>query len=119
MYRFFSISVVVESKNEKNKLSLWYDTPAMNWNEALSLGNGYVGAMVFGGVAEERISLNEGTLYSREPSVMFKDIKITSQRLEEVASMLRKGEYKQAYENIISKKWLGRLPQSYQPLGIY
>ena len=70
------------------------------------MGNGYVGAMVFGGVAEERISLNEGTLYSREPSVMFKDIKITSQRLEEVASMLRKGEYKQAYENIISKNAL-------------
>ena len=38
---------------------LWYREPARSWNEALPLGNGRLGAMVFGGVREERIALNE------------------------------------------------------------
>ena len=41
--------------------------PARAWHEALPLGNGRLGAMVFGGVAEERIQLNEDTLWSGEP----------------------------------------------------
>ncbi|MBR3764032.1 MAG: glycoside hydrolase family 95 protein [Clostridia bacterium] len=46
-------------KNRK----LWYETPAKNWNIALPLGNGRLGAMVFGGTALERISLNEDTCW--------------------------------------------------------
>ena len=46
---------------------LWYRQAATNWNEALPLGNGRLGAMIFGGVAEERIQLNEDTLWSGEP----------------------------------------------------
>lgn len=43
---------------------LIYDSPASVWLESLPLGNGRIGAMVFGGVDEERISLNEDTLWS-------------------------------------------------------
>ncbi len=43
---------------------LFYDRPARAWEEALPLGNGRIGAMVFGGVREERIALNEDTLWS-------------------------------------------------------
>ncbi|MEI6277445.1 MAG: glycoside hydrolase family 95 protein [Prolixibacteraceae bacterium] len=42
---------------------LWYQTPAKVWEEALPVGNGRLGAMVFGGIADERIQLNESTLW--------------------------------------------------------
>ena len=47
--------------------SLWYRQAATNWNEALPLGNGRLGAMIFGGAGEERIQLNEDTLWSGAP----------------------------------------------------
>jgi alpha-L-fucosidase 2 len=48
-------------------LSLWYRQPAQTWTEALPIGNGKIGAMVFGGVNEERLQLNEGTLWAGGP----------------------------------------------------
>lgn len=50
-----------------NDLTLWYREPAIEWTEALPLGNGRLGAMVFGGVARERLQLNEDTLYAGAP----------------------------------------------------
>src|SRR5688572_10645214 len=47
--------------------TLWYLEPAQVWTEALPVGNGRLGAMVFGGVAQERIALNEATLWSGGP----------------------------------------------------
>ena len=46
---------------------LWYSAPAKVWEEALPVGNGRLGAMVFGGVDEERIQLNEDTYWSGGP----------------------------------------------------
>jgi alpha-L-fucosidase 2 len=46
---------------------LWYDRPASQWVEALPVGNGRMGAMVFGGVPEERIQFNESTLWTGQP----------------------------------------------------
>ena len=46
---------------------LWYREAARSWNEALPLGNGRIGAMVFGGAEDERICLNEDTLWSGGP----------------------------------------------------
>jgi alpha-L-fucosidase 2 len=48
-------------------LTLWYDKPAAAWTQALPLGNGRLGAMVFGGVADERIQVNEATLWGGGP----------------------------------------------------
>ena len=47
---------------------LWYDKPATDWYEALPIGNGTLGAMVFGGIKTEQFQLNENTLYSGELS---------------------------------------------------
>ena len=47
--------------------TLWYRKPAREWTEAMPLGNGRLGAMVYGGVAREHIQLNEDTLWSGEP----------------------------------------------------
>ena len=49
-------------------LKLWYDKPASIWNEALPLGNGRLGAMVFGDPAVERLQLNEETIWSGSPN---------------------------------------------------
>lgn len=48
-------------------LTLWYRQPAAKWTEALPIGNGRLGAMVFGGVAQERVQLNESTLWAGQP----------------------------------------------------
>ena len=50
-----------------NSHSLWYRQPAETWNDALPVGNGRMGAMVFGGVASERIQFNEATVWTGEP----------------------------------------------------
>ncbi|MFO1488201.1 MAG: glycoside hydrolase family 95 protein [Verrucomicrobiota bacterium] len=48
-------------------MCLWYQQPAKVWTEALPVGNGRIAAMVFGGVDEERLQLNEGTLWAGGP----------------------------------------------------
>jgi len=45
---------------------IWYRAPAANWNEALPVGNGRLGAMVFGGVRDERLQLNEDSVWAGE-----------------------------------------------------
>jgi len=49
-------------------LKLWYRQPAANWNEALPIGNGRLGAIVFGGPAQERLQLNETTIWGGGPN---------------------------------------------------
>jgi alpha-L-fucosidase 2 len=51
----------------QDSLTLWYRQPASLWVEALPVGNGHLGAMVFGGVAHERIQFNEQTVWTGEP----------------------------------------------------
>src|SRR5262245_13358431 len=48
-------------------LKLWYNKPAEKWTEALPIGNGRIGAMLFGGVEQDRIQFNEETLWTGEP----------------------------------------------------
>src|SRR3982751_5737067 len=48
-------------------LKLWYSKPAVKWTEALPLGNGRIGAMVFGGIEQDRIQFNEETLWTGAP----------------------------------------------------
>src|SRR5580698_575722 len=50
--------------NQASPLTLWYKKPAEKWTDALPIGNGRLGAMVFGGINEERLQLNEDTLWS-------------------------------------------------------
>ena len=51
----------------EGKNQLWYRQPAKVWEEALPIGNGHLGAMIFGGVADERMQLNENTLWDGHP----------------------------------------------------
>ena len=99
----------------RGDLRLWYRQPAPDWNEALPIGNGRLGAMIFGGVNNEHLQLNEDTLYSDEPGRRDLDLDITS-RFDAVVRMLREGKYVEAAD-IITKEWLGRAQPCYQPLG--
>lgn len=56
-----------QNKGIDTDLKLWYDKPAVAWEEALPLGNGTTGAMVFGKVTHERYQLNDHTLWSGYP----------------------------------------------------
>lgn len=63
----FAGSFSEESVAPNEKLTLWYRRPATIWDEALPIGNGRLGAMIFGGIEGERIQLNEDTLWSGSP----------------------------------------------------
>ncbi|MBL7971141.1 MAG: glycoside hydrolase family 95 protein, partial [Prolixibacteraceae bacterium] len=102
-------------KPSEKGLRLWYTGPAGNWNEALPIGNGRMGAMVFGGITEEHLQLNENTLYSGEPSQSCKNADVTK-GFDLVMKLLSEEKNAEADE-YIRKNWLGRLPASYQPLG--
>lgn len=96
-------------------LTLWYRQPANHWLEAVPLGNGRIGAMVFGVPGEERVVLNEDTLYSEEPGSRDVPLDITKD-VDRVATMIRNGQYSEA-DRFVTKNWLGRAQPCYQPLG--
>jgi alpha-L-fucosidase 2 len=58
---------LIATTQPKSSMVLWYTKPAKDWNEALPLGNGRLGAMVFGGSTDELIQLNEQTLWTGGP----------------------------------------------------
>lgn len=72
--------------------------------------------MVFGGVDKEQLQLNENTLYSGEPSTVFKDIKITPGMFDKVVGLMKARKYDEA-SDLVCKHWLGRLHQYYQPFA--
>jgi alpha-L-fucosidase 2 len=63
----FGASAALAQKKQEPRLKLWYNQPAKIWEEALPLGNGKTGAMVFGRVNKERFQLNDNTLWSGAP----------------------------------------------------
>jgi len=95
--------------------SLWYDRPAQAWTEALPLGNGRMGAMVFGGVERERFQLNEDTLTSGEPPSDLRSLSIRKD-LGHVRALIREGRNAEA-DAYVTRHWLGRNQPCYQPLG--
>src|SRR6476661_4684942 len=57
-------STTVVQTTAPSRNVLWYGAPAASWNEALPIGNGRLGAMVFGGIVDERLQLNEETVWA-------------------------------------------------------
>jgi len=64
----FALLLFTPSAWADSAVTMWYRQPAQKWEEALPLGNGRLGAMVFGGVQRERISLSETTLWLGKPT---------------------------------------------------
>ncbi|MEX2567879.1 MAG: glycoside hydrolase N-terminal domain-containing protein [Cyclobacteriaceae bacterium] len=100
---------------EKQDLFIWYDAPASVWTEAIPIGNAYMGAMIFGDPIQERLQLNETTLYSGDPEATFKAISVRKD-FPDVSQLMEEEKYSEAQE-MIRKNWLGRAQECYQPLG--
>ena len=94
--------------------TLWYRRGATNWNEALPLGNGRIGAMVYGGALNERVSLNEDTLWSGYPT--YYNNPEAYDAYKEAQALVKQGEYGKAQE-LIEKKFTSLWSQLYMPLG--
>ena len=95
-------------------LTLWYRRPAKRWTEAMVLGNGRLGGMVWGGVKSERIDLNEDTLWSGEPYDNINPNGLKS--LPEIRRLLVEGKNNEA-QHLVERDMNGKYNQSYQPLG--
>ena len=94
---------------------LWYDKPATKWREALPVGNGRLGAMVFGNTELERIPLNEQTVWTGGP--YDPTIPGGAKALPEIRRLVFEGKYFEA-ESLFAEKMMGKADQmKYQPLG--
>lgn len=95
---------------------LWYQQPAQEWVEALPVGNGRLGAMIFGGTDNERLQLNEDTLWAGGP---YDPVNPEARAaLTEVRKLVFNGEYEKATELVTAKvmaKPLRQMP--YQTVG--
>jgi alpha-L-fucosidase 2 len=99
-------------------LKLWFNQPAANWNEALPVGNGRLGAMVFGGVENERLQLNEETIWSK--GGLPQDKPGGYKAIPEIRTLLFEGKYVEA-EKLCTEYLMAPRPESgtntYQTLG--
>ncbi|MDV6331000.1 glycoside hydrolase family 95 protein [Asticcacaulis sp. 201] len=101
-----STSGLAKTTVEKTRKNvLWYRQPARFWEEALPLGNGRLGAMVFGRVAQERIQINEDTLWSGAPYSA--DNPQAYGALPEVRQLIANGKYAAATD-LASRKMMGQ-----------
>lgn len=111
----FLISIPAQSQSN---LKLWYDEPAADWNQALPIGNGRLGAMIFGGVGQERLQLNEETVWSHQGA--YEDLPGGAQYLPRIRQLLFDGEYVKAQQLADEQLMNDRLPSgtnAYQTLG--
>ncbi|MEQ6120616.1 glycoside hydrolase N-terminal domain-containing protein [Reichenbachiella sp. MALMAid0571] len=112
----FLFGCTPDKQENHNRIQLFYNEPASDWYAALPIGNGRMGAMIFGTPEIEHLQLNENTLYSGEPSTAFKDMQVTDAGLEKVVAYIKNGEYSDA-EQYVKDHWMGSSDQAYQPLG--
>lgn len=98
------------------RLELWYDAPATEWTDALPIGNGRIGAMVFGGTNLARFQINEDTLWTGAPRSYAHPG--AAEVLHDLRAMLLAGEQRDA-ERLAGKRFMS-IPvrqMSYQPFG--
>jgi alpha-L-fucosidase 2 len=95
---------------------LWYRQPGQKWLEGLPLGNGIMGAMVFGGVPQERIALNEGTFWSGRPHDY--NNPEAHQYFGQIRDHVFAGKFQEA-EKLVDEHFYGvpAAQQAYQPLA--
>ena len=118
----FAASAQEPRLEENRTMKLWYRQPATKWVEALPVGNGRLGGMVFGGVPEERIQLNEDSVWSGGPQDA--DNPQALEALPEIRRLLFAGKYAEAekltFQRLVCKgEGSGRGRGSKVPFGCY
>ena len=127
MYKLLSLIILISivfqgcisnKAEQQRELKLWYNKPADNWVAALPIGNGRLGAMVFGGVENERIQLNEESVWTGGPIKRANPEAL--ENLDKVRQLLFEGKYAEG-ERLAQEKIMGtRLEKgahTYQTLG--
>ena len=96
--------------------TLWYNQPASIWEEALPIGNGRMGAMIFGNPFHECIQINEESLWAGEP--LNSNNPKAAQNLDKIRELILNHDYSTAYK-LSAESMVGTPPcvRSYQPLG--
>lgn len=102
----------MEDGHMQNKL--WYTKKAVKWEEALPVGNGRLGAMVFGNLKKERIALNEDSLWSGYPKDLNK--KDAAEYLSELREAIFSGDHNRA-NKIANRDFHGHWSEAYLPFG--
>jgi alpha-L-fucosidase 2 len=112
-----SCSSQMQKPSDSKEMVVWYNEPAENvWLDGLFIGNGYMGANVFGRVANERIALNESTFWSGRPHD-YNDPD-AFKYFGQIKDLVFAGKYKEA-EILANEHFYGKPTalQAYQPLG--
>jgi len=104
------IGILPSLKAAQQPLKLWYNQPASEWMKSLPLGNGRLGAMVFGGIQKETIALNEITMWSGKPDVN-QEKPLGKQKLQEIRNLFFKGNLKEGNE--MSQNFMAGTPHSF------
>lgn len=99
---------------EHHNRELWYRSPAHYWEEALPIGNGRLGAMLYGGIAEDIIRMNEDTFWSGYPKKV--ELPGAPEHYRKARVLALEGKY-EAAEREIEDHLLGEFTDSYLPLG--
>src|ERR1035438_2857392 len=101
---------------QQSPLTLWYNQPAVLWTDALPVGNGQMGAMIFGGAPSERIQFNEHTVWTGEPHDYAH--KGAAQSLAKIRQLLWDGKQKEA-EDLAMKEFMSEPlhQKAYQAFG--
>nr|MCU0388313.1 glycoside hydrolase family 95 protein [Chitinophagaceae bacterium] len=114
---FFILSFVSEAVAQHSApLTLWYERPANEWVEALPVGNGRLGAMVYGDPFYENIQLNESSVWAGSPHR--NDNPSAKEALPEIRKLIFEGKYKEA-QDIANQKFISKISQGmpYQTVG--
>jgi alpha-L-fucosidase 2 len=106
-------AVQATTRGAQESLSLWYEQAAGPWVEALPVGNGRLGAMSFGRIAQERIQLNEDTLFAGGP--YDPNNPLSAAALPQVRALIDQGQFKQAADLISST--MMAVPNTQMPYG--
>jgi alpha-L-fucosidase 2 len=109
----FSIFPITHAENLD--LSLWYTEPAGDWLEALPVGNGRLGAMVFGGIEKERIQFNEDSLWTGVPRDYINPKALEA--LPKVRQLLFEGKQREAEKVAMDMMSIPLRQEAYQPFG--
>lgn len=98
------------------EMAIWYRQPASAWLQAMPLGNGMIGAMVFGGAPKERIALNESTFWSGRPHDY--DDPEAFKYFGQIRDLVFAGKFQEA-EKLTNEHFWGipKAQEAYQPLG--
>jgi alpha-L-fucosidase 2 len=121
----YVLIALIIGKIDAQDLKLWYKQPAAKWTDAIPLGNGRIGAMVFGGLAQDRIQFNEETLWTGEPRKYSRDgaykyldsirILLFADKQKEAEAMAEKSFMGLKSGEDLKKIWVEKMMKDYEP----